>query len=170
MNTAPTSPAPGDLLLQVGDHLRVTITYYTRPDETYQGVLTEIEPAGFADDGRPFPPYAVLCDADGNYVTSFPLEYDGRRVSWPGVYRVELVSVYPRDASWYDRPGTARAFHAPDDPHDPVWAACAPGRILLHTAGGTAPDHAPALCRRPACARRTSPTRTTTAQTTALAA
>ncbi|MEV0891422.1 hypothetical protein [Promicromonospora sp. NPDC050262] len=150
-----------DLLLNVGDHLRVTVNYYTLPAADYQGVLTEFEPTGFDTTGRPFPPYAVVCDPDGNYLVSFPLDYDARRVSYPDVYRVELVRVYPRDAAWWDRPGTARAYHAPDDPHAPVWAACAPGRILLHTPGASTPDQAPALCRRPACTRRTSPTKRT---------
>jgi hypothetical protein len=61
------------------------------------------------------------------------------------------VTVYPRDASWHDRPGRAHAYHAPDDPQAPTWAACAPGRVMLWLEGGVPAAEAPALCRRSAC-------------------
>lgn len=62
--------------------------------------------------------------------------------------------VYPRDASWYNSPGQAHAYHAPEDPAAPTWAACAPGRIMLNEVTGVPAAEAPALCRRAACVSR----------------
>jgi hypothetical protein len=65
--------------------------------------------------------------------------------------------VYPRDASWWDRPsvGGAHAYHWPDDPERPTFAACS-SRIMLTETGGTRADllAEPLRCRRRACASR----------------
>ncbi|WP_125778273.1 hypothetical protein [Antribacter gilvus] len=66
------------------------------------------------------------------------------------------MNVYPRDASWHDRPGRAYALHAPEDLAAPTWAACAPGRTVLSPDIEIPIAEAPAfrLCRRPACVKK----------------
>lgn len=87
---------------QVGARLRMTHVYSARPNRTHEGTIGEIEPAGFDDNGSPFPPYVVLRDDSGKYLTSFPLAYDGTRIEYPESYQVELLEPVADDASTED--------------------------------------------------------------------
>lgn len=79
----------------VGDHIRVTRIRPVGPDDIHEGVIAEIEPEGFADSGKPYPPYAVIEDENGKYVTSFPMAYDGKSIEFTETYRVEILEPAP---------------------------------------------------------------------------
>lgn len=104
---------------QVGARLRMTHVYSTRPNQTHEGTIGEIEPAGFDDIGGPFPPYVVLRDDSGKYLTSFPLAYDGTRIEFPESYQVEFLDDAPTDPS----DGAVTSTPAPSDD-------TTPGRVL----------------------------------------
>lgn len=81
---------------QVGDRVRLTVTYFSRPnDAPVEGEIFEFEPAGFSVDGLPFPPYAAIRDENGTYLGSFPVAFDGNYVDFPEQYKVELLAPAP---------------------------------------------------------------------------
>jgi hypothetical protein len=89
--------------IQVGQRIRVTRIRPVGADVVNEGVIAEIEPEGFADNGKPYPPYAVIEDENGKHVTSFPMAYDGKSIEFTETYHVEILEPAPTPSPVDDR-------------------------------------------------------------------
>ncbi len=123
-------PVPVARPFQVGDRLRLTHVYTTRPNKTFEGVISHFDPAGFSAEGKPFPPYANLRDDDGAYVTSFPMAFEGNYVEFTEAYDVEFLAPAPAPAT-SSQAGLAAHQYSPT-------------RLAPIPSGGVVTDHAPA--------------------------